>query len=130
MSKHVTFGGVGQHEIYLHTTGRGQKNRRDRRKCEHYHATSKYCSKIRSSCVGPVLCKKYSETKVTQKGIDQKQKKWRPSVGAVVYNQNGKEGKIVTISGDVCTIQFSTGKKISVKYPEAFERGFFTVKAE
>lgn len=67
MSKHVTFGGMGQHEFYLPTTGRGQKNRRDRRKCTHYYAQSKYCSKIRNLCVGPVLCGKYSEAN-TRKG--------------------------------------------------------------
>jgi hypothetical protein len=49
-----------------------------------------------------------------------------PRVGAAVYT-NGKVGNIVTISGDVCTIQFSTGEKVAAKYPDAFENGQFTI---
>ena len=127
-SKHVTFGAPGQHEFYLPTTGRGYKNRRDRRRCCHYHAETKYCSKLRNQCVGPTVCMKYHEREKTHKQSSQPHKKNRPCVGTIIYSTHGKEGKIVTISGDICTIQLSSGEKISAKYPDAFEKGIFRTK--
>lgn len=130
MSKggHVTFGALGQHEFYLPTTGRGHENRRDRRRCCHYNAEAKYCSKIRNQCVGPTVCMKYHEGEKTHKQSDRHHKKNRPGIGTIVYSTHGREGKIVTISGDICTIQFSSGKKISAKYPDVFESGLFKTK--
>ena len=124
-SRHVTFGALGQHEFYLPTTGRGHENRRDRRRCCHYHAETKYCSKIRNQCVGPTICMKYYEGEDLHKQSNRHHKKNRPGIGAIVYSAHGKEGKIVTISEDICTIQFSSGKKVSAKYPDAFENGIF-----
>jgi hypothetical protein len=114
------FAGQGQHEIYLPTTGKGQKHRRDRKNCEYYHESTKFCSKIWNQCVGPVVCKKYKEKQLRPKG--------KYEVGTIVYNQSREEGKIVTISKDICTIQFVSGKKVSVKYPDVFEKGFFTIE--
>ena len=122
--KHVTFGGLGQHEFYMPTTGKGHNNRRDRKKCEFYSESTRYCSKIRNQCVGPTVCMKYKSKKDLQAGVSEK----KPSVGTVVYSQAGEEGKIVTISHDICTIEFSTGKKISAKYPDVFKTGIFTTK--
>ena len=59
--KHNKFAGQGQHVVYLSTTGQGQKNRRDRKRCEYYHENTKFCSKIWNQCVGPVTCRKYIE---------------------------------------------------------------------
>jgi len=110
---HVTFGGQGQHEFYLPTTGNGHKNRRDRRKCDYYSADSKYCSKIHNQCVGPTVCRKYSVVKTTQHT-----KTNYPVVGTVVYTNRNAVGKIVSISQDICTIEFSSGRKVSAKYPD------------
>lgn len=129
-SKHVTFGAPGQHEFYLPTTGRGHENRRDRRRCCHYYAETKYCSKIRNQCVGPTVCMKYHEAEKIHKESGRSHKKDRPGVGTIVYSAREKEGKIVTISGDICTIQFSTGKKVSARYPDAFEKGIFMTEKD
>jgi hypothetical protein len=56
-----TFAGYAQHEIYLPTTGNGQKGRRDRKRCDYYHKETGFCSKIWNKCVGPVICRKYKE---------------------------------------------------------------------
>lgn len=122
-SKHVTFGGLGQHEFYLPRTGRGHENRRDRRKCDYYNTSDQYCNKIKNKCVGPTVCMKYSTAKTTHK-----KESWWPQVGATVYNSQNREGKIVTISGDICTIQYLSGKKISAKYPDVFQKGVFKMK--
>ena len=58
---HVTFGSIGQHEFYMPTTGKGHSERRDRRRCKHYLPKMKYCMKIGNTCVGPTICRKYSE---------------------------------------------------------------------
>ena len=68
---------------------------------------------------------KYHESEKTHKQLGRSHKKNRPGIGTTVYSTYGKEGKIVTISGDICTIQFSTGKKVAAKYPNAFEQGIF-----
>ena len=119
--KHVTFGGMGQHEFYMPTTGKGYKNRRDRKMCEFYFSGKGYCSKIRNQCVGPTICMKYREKVlvdvVKKKNID---------VGAVVYHKVQGKGEIVTISCDICTVQFITGKKITFRYPDAFDGGLLT----
>lgn len=122
--KHVTFGGLGQHEFYMPTTGRGQNNRRDRKKCEFYSESTGYCSKIRNQCVGPTVCMKYKSKTDLQDGGSEK----KLGVGTVVYSQTGEAGKIVTISHDICTIEFSTGKKVPAKYPDVFKTGMFTTK--
>lgn len=123
--KHVTFGGLGQHEFYMPTTGKGHTNRRDRKKCEFYFEKTQYCSKIRNSCVGPTICKKYKAKKLTPSGT----KKKKYDVGTVVYNESRGEGKIVTISQDICTIQFISGQKVTAKYPDVFKKGIFTTKS-
>ena len=125
-SKHVTFGSQGQHEFYLPRTGEGRIDRRDRRKCIHYCAESKYCCKIHNQCVGPTICMKYQEKKANEnpKCIYSN----NPfSIGETVYDMYGKEGKIISVSRDVCVIQFLNGKKVSAKYPEEFEKGFYCV---
>ena len=98
--KHVTFGGLGQHEFYMPTTGRGHENRRERRKCEFYFESTGYCSKIRNQCVGPTVCMKYKGKKLLSTG----RSKNKLGVGTVVYSQTRGEGKIVTISHDICTV--------------------------
>lgn len=101
---HVTFGGLGQHEYYAPTTGQGHKNRRDRRRCRHYESETKYCDKLRTSCVGPTLCKKYSPSKNANKS--------KPTlsaylkVGTRVYSQYLGDGMITAIDGNLCTIEF------------------------
>lgn len=120
--KHVTFGGLGQHEFYMPTTGRGHENRRDRKKCEFYFESTGYCSKIRNQCVGPTVCMKYKGKKPLNVGTSKK----KLDVGTIVYSQTRGEGKIVTITKDTCTVEFSTGKKLPYKYPDAFKNGLLT----
>lgn len=122
--KHVTFGGLGQHEFYMPTTGRGNKNRRDRKKCKFYHVETKWCTKIRNLCVGPTLCMKYRE----EADAGKKHTKREFDIGTIVYSKRRGQGRIVTISEDICTIQFSTGKKITAKYPDAFKNGQYTTE--
>lgn len=122
--KHVTFGGLGQHEVYLPTTGRGQENRRDRKKCEFYFKSTGYCTKIRNKCVGPTICMKYRGKKDVNTAASLKKR----SVGSVVYSKNRGQGQIVTISGDICTVQFVKGGKGTFKYPDAFKNGLLSTK--
>lgn len=73
---------------------------------------------------------KYHEAEKIHKESGRSHKKDRPGVGTIVYSAREKEGKIVTISGDICTIQFSTGKKVSARYPDAFEKGIFMTEKD
>ena len=65
--KHNKFAGQGQHEVYLPTTGQGQKNRRDRKNCEYYHKNTEFCSKIWNQYVGSVICRKNKEKQETKR---------------------------------------------------------------
>ena len=65
-NKHKKFAGYGMHEFYMPTTKKGYVNRRDRKKCEHYNAESKWCYKLFNYCVGPALCGKYQEKPVAE----------------------------------------------------------------
>lgn len=123
--KHITFGGLGQHEFYMPTTGRGNKNRRDRKRCEFYFENTGYCTKIRNQCVGPTVCMKYKDKQQLNTGRSNN----KLGVGTVVYSQTRGEGKIATISHDICTIELATGAKVTVKYPDAFNGGLFTIKS-
>lgn len=116
-AKHYKFAGRGQHEVYLPTTGNGQKGRRDRKKCKYYHADTQFCSKIWNCCVGPVACKKFEEKQLNEEH--------KYAVGTTVYSQHYGEGKIVTISRDICTIQFASGEKVTAKYPDVFRKKLF-----
>lgn len=120
--KHITFGGVGEHEFYLPTTGKGHKNRRDRKKCKFYLEDMGYCSKIGNRCVGPTTCMKYKSTKPLNSGVSQA----APGIGTIVYSKNHGEGKIVTITNNTCTVLFSSGKKVPYKYPDALNYNLLT----
>ena len=113
--KHVTFGGQGQHEYYAPTTGLGQTNRRDRRRCTHYDSESKYCDKLRTRCVGPTLCGKYSFNKNIS--ISKSSTAELPKVGTIVHNQYLGEGIITSVDGDICTIEFK-GIRIKRKFKD------------
>lgn len=122
---HVTFGGLGQHEYYAPTTGQGQKNRRNRRRCRHYDAETKYCDKLRTNCVGPTLCKKYSFRKNTSKGKPTPSS--CPKVGTVVHSQYLGEGKITSIKEETCTIEFK-GIRIQRSFKDIFRDFHFTIQ--
>ena len=120
--KHVTFGGQGQHEFFMPTTGKGHENRRDRKNCEFYFESSGYCSKIRNQCVGPTVCMKYQYKKPLNAGISKK----KNAVGTIVYSKSNGKGKIVTVTKDMCTVEFDTGRKMPYKYPDAIKNGVLT----
>lgn len=124
--KHVTFGGLGQHEFYMPTTGKGNENRRDRKLCEFYHPETQYCSKIRNRCVGPTICMKYR----TRNRSSNNAQKSKNGTGTIVYNEQRGQGIITTISHDICTIQFDSGKKVTAKYPDVLSNGKFQVKGK
>ena len=67
MSRKNKFAGYAMHEFYMPTTGKGQKNRRDRRKCEFYNLEHKMCTKLFKPCVGPSICDKYVEIESSPK---------------------------------------------------------------
>lgn len=123
-NKHVTFGSLGQHEFYMPTTGEGNENRRDRKKCEFYFESTGYCTKIRNQCVGPTVCMKYRVKKPLNTGASKK----KNGVGTVVYSRSLGKGKIVTITKDTCTVEFSAGKKVPYKYPDAIKSGLLTTQ--
>ena len=122
--KHITYGSLGQHEFYMPTTGEGNQNRRNRKNCEFYYESNGYCSKIRNKCVGPAVCMKYSDKKPVNVGTS----KQKNGVGTVVYSTVRGEGKIVTITKGICTVEFSTGKKVPYKYPDAINSGLLSTK--
>lgn len=113
-NKHVTFGGLGQHEVYLPTTGKGQKNRRDRRNCKFYDSATKNCSKIQNKCVGPAICKKFAAGKPESSCHNK-------HIGAIVYSKGFGRGEIISISGDICSVQFAE-VKMQYKYPEILKK--------
>lgn len=124
MAQHKKFAGFGQHEFYMPTTGRGHKNRRDRKKCEFYYESTGYCTKIRNQCVGPTVCMKYRG----KKNVNTSPAPKKRGVGSVVYSKNRGQGQIVTISGDICTVEFVRGGKGTFKYPDAFKNGWLSTK--
>ena len=124
MAQHKKFAGFGQHEFYMPTTGRGHKNRRDRKKCEFYFESTGYCTKIRNQCVGPTVCMKYKGKRPVNVGSPAK----KTGVGTVVYSKVRGEGQIVTVSSDVCTVAFVKGGKGTYKYPDAIKSGLLSTK--
>ena len=121
---HVTFGGLGQHEYYAPTTGQGQKNRRDRRRCRHYDSETKYCDKLQTSCVGPTLCKKYSPRKNTSK--KKLSPPTPPTAGSVVHSKYLGNGIITSVDGEMCTIEFN-GIKIQRKFKDLSKDFHFSI---
>ena len=122
---HVTFGGLGQHEYYAPTTGQGQQNRRDRRRCRHYDSGTKYCDKLRTHCVGPTLCEKYSP----RKNISNKNSTLStcPKAGTIVHSQYLGDGIITSVDGELCTIEFK-GIRIQRKLKDIIKDFHFTIK--
>ena len=110
---HVTFGGIGQHEFYMPTTGDGHQNRRDRRNCRFYMKESKMCSKLFRTCVGPTLCQKYSQ----QRDSKPSSSSTRKYIGLQVSGKHRGIGSIVAITGDVCTVRF-TNEEVQFKFPD------------
>ena len=98
MSRHKKFSGRGMYEFYMPTTKKGHINRRDRKKCEYYIHTTKWCSKIFNYCVGPATCKKYNE-KYNNQGAES-------IVGKVVHSKNYGDGVIIAVCDNICTIQY------------------------
>ena len=123
-SKHVTFGGLGQHEFYLPTTGKGHQNRRDRRKCAYYHAETRYCNKIHKPCVGPTLCKKYRQ-------VNDKRVQAEHSAESLLklYSEQSQDGNTFTVSGKVGKQLFSSNETAS-KTPEKHKKQKKLLKAE
>ena len=109
---HVTFGGIGQYEFYMPTTGNGCHNRRDRKNCQFYIKETTWCTKLFQPCVGPTLCRKYSQQRdITQPISTGKY------IGLQVFSKQRGIGKIVSITGDVCTVQFAN-EDVQFKFPD------------
>ena len=100
MSKKTKFAGYAMHEFYIPTTGKGQKNRRDRRKCEFYNLEHKMCTKLFKPCVGPSICDKYVEIGFPQKTM----------VGTSVQSKYYGSGVVISDNGEYCTVQYKTTK--------------------
>lgn len=101
MSLHKKFAGRGMHEFYMPTTGKGSKNRRDRRKCSHYNPDSKYCYAINNTCVGPAICKKY-HPRITDQTI-----KKDSLIGKEIYNEYYGKGIVIRANKEIVTIKYS-----------------------
>ena len=110
MGKKTKFAGYAMHEFYMPTTGKGQKNRRDRRKCEFYNLEHKMCTKLFKPCVGPSICDKYAEIKSSPKTM----------VGTSVQSKYYGSGVVISDNGEYCTVQYKT-TKIQCKKETLFE---------
>jgi hypothetical protein len=94
--------GGGFRDFYMPTTGHGQTNRRDRRKCMNYKALTDHCIKLGTDCVGPAKCKEYCTS--------EKKKSGSSLVGEKIYLENRGEGTVISVVGDICTVQFGDVK--------------------
>ena len=110
MGKKTKFAGYAMHEFYIPTTGKGQKNRRDRRKCEFYNLEHKMCTKLFKPCVGPSICGKYIEIGSSPKTM----------VGTSVQSKYYGSGVVISDNGEYCTVQYKT-TKIQCKKETLFE---------
>ena len=99
--KHKKFAGTGMHEFYMPTTKRGRLDRRDRRKCRYYNKLSKWCTELKADCIGPSLCTKYLEIQQKKRPSDNKS-----LIGKKVYNKHRGIGLIISVSGDIFTVQY------------------------
>lgn len=102
-SKFKRHAGYGMHEFFAPTTGRGNLNRRDRRRCVHYRRDTKLCAVTWIHCVGPTICKTYQEEK-------RKKTTREPLLGKIVINKTYGEGVITFVSGDICTVTYKSTK--------------------
>ena len=101
--KFKRYAGSGMRVYFAPTTGKGNLNRRDRRRCEHYRRETGLCAVTWIHCVGPTICKTYCEPK--------RQSRSSGSVlGKTVTNKKFGKGVITSISGDICTITYKTTK--------------------
>ena len=102
-NKFKKFGGYGMHVFFAPTTGKGNLNRRDRRRCIHYQRETKLCAITWIHCEGPTICKTYTEPSTVE-----------PLLGKKVMNKTFGEGVVSSVSGDICTVTYKT-KKIQCK---------------
>jgi hypothetical protein len=106
-NKHKKFAGRGMHEIYLPTTGKGKTERRTRKNCCYYNGETGWCRKIFNTCVGPSICRKY-------KDISQNKDNRETLLNKVVYSKYLGKGIVVSVSTDICTIQYEE-RKVQIK---------------
>jgi hypothetical protein len=92
------FSGRGMHECYLSSSSNTTKIRK-RENCQHYNRETKWCEMIFNQCVGPVICKHYSEKSCKESLI-----------GTVINNKYYGKGVIVSESDTFCTIQYENLK--------------------
>ena len=101
--KFKRYAGSGMQEFFAPTTGKGNLNRRDRRRCDHYQHETGLCALTWIHCVGPTICKTYSEPK-------QQIRSKESVLGKTVMNKTFGKGVISSVSGDICTITYKTTK--------------------
>ena len=105
--------GGGYITFYMSTTKRGYKNKRNRKNCKHYCLENNFCTKLFTKCVGPTLCKKFTNTK--------KDKDNTIYVGKELIFPNRGKGIITSIKDDICTVTFEN-KKVQCKKEQLIER--------
>lgn len=98
--KKSKFAGRGMHEFYASNTS-NSKMIRKREKCKYYNHETAWCEKIFNQCVGPTICKKYSEKSSTPKNS---------LIGTVINSKYYGKGTIVSESDTFCTIQYDSVK--------------------
>jgi hypothetical protein len=103
-NKHKKYAGRGMHEIYLPTTGKGIVGRRSRKKCRHHNASTGWCHIIFNNCVGPSICGKYEDVSKETNSLLHK----------TIYNKYFGEGVVISVSEDICTIQYKE-RKVQIK---------------
>ena len=113
MSTNKKFAGYAMHEFYMPTTGKGHKNRRDRKKCKFYDCKRDFCIKIFKDCVGPTVCRKYMENSSMPSNP-------KTLVGRKVESKYYGKGVVVSDDREYCTVQYET-TKVQCKKETLFE---------
>ena len=117
--KNKKYASYGMHEVYLPTTGNGHKQKRDRRKCQYYIPSSKLCTKLSVSCVGPTLCQSYCEIHCS-KNIDD-------FLGQSIYNNDYGNGVIISVYQNIYTIKFKNIIKQCKRKDICVSKGFYSI---
>lgn len=134
--------GTPNHPCYLRTN----EERRDKRKCDYYEVTTKWCKAKGLKCIGSAHCERYCTYEFDMKNYDAENNE--PVVKKEVPEPK-KECVLIWIRQNVCHKKFGHGviqaiekdefgktvrfvvlfdgdsKERKFRYPEAFEQGYF-----
>lgn len=112
--------GTPNHPCYLRTN----EERRDKRKCDYYQASRKWCKKAALKCIGSAHCEHYCTYEYDRENADAEQ--YEPVVQKVV--DKPKQEQVLIWAGQrVCHTKFGYGVIKTIEKDESGKRVRFVV---